>query len=64
MKVWIKTGTTNGQIVTESGDYLCIDCGFIESFEVGEIFPVCEVCLSGDPSAVDAKEAEGYWELV
>ena len=29
-----------GQIVPESGDFLCIDCGFIESFLQGNIFPV------------------------
>jgi hypothetical protein len=50
-----------GQIVIEAGEYMCRDCGYIEEFKVGQIFPVCEVCLSGDPEGpVDT--SAGYWE--
>ena len=55
-----------GQIVPETTEYLCIDCGFIETFTAGTVFPVCEVCLSGDP-ATDASYSgpeKGYWEKV
>jgi hypothetical protein len=52
-----------GQVVPETGDYLCIDCGYIGSFEVGDIFPVCEVCLSGEPAGPTSSDG-AYWEKV
>ncbi|MEM1312250.1 MAG: hypothetical protein AAGF07_02185 [Patescibacteria group bacterium] len=52
-----------GQIVPEDGDYLCIDCGYIGSFNAGDIFPVCEVCLSGEPAGPTSSDG-GYWEKV
>jgi len=53
-----------GQIVQEDGDYLCVDCGYIIDFKKGQLFPVCEVCLDGDPTAPDAGPEAGYWEKV
>jgi hypothetical protein len=52
-----------GQVVQEDGDYLCVDCGYIGEFKKGEVFPICEVCLSGDPAGPSGPEA-GYWERV
>lgn len=52
-----------GQVVPEDGDYLCVDCGFIESFSAGDIFPVCEVCLSGEPAGPTSSDG-AYWEKV
>jgi hypothetical protein len=52
-----------GQVVPETGEYLCKDCGYIEEFAKGSIFPICEVCLAGEPSG-PSTSAEGYWELV
>jgi hypothetical protein len=52
-----------GQVVPEAGDYLCIDCGYIASFEAGDIFPVCEVCLSGEPAGPTSSDG-AYWEKV
>jgi hypothetical protein len=51
------------QIVTISGEYLCTDCGYIDNFTKGDIFPVCEVCLSGEPDGPKAIDL-GYWELL
>ena len=55
-----------GQIVPETTEYLCIDCGFIESFEKGQVFPICIVCLSGDPTTEPnySGPEEGFWEMV
>ena len=50
-----------GQIVPETGDYLCKDCGFITEFEAGSIFPICEVCQAGEPDGPCGVD-EGYWE--
>ena len=51
------------QVVPKTGEYLCIDCGYIEEFKAGGLFPVCEVCLSGDPDGPSALE-KGYWEYL
>jgi hypothetical protein len=50
-----------GQIVPEDGEYLCRDCGYIEEFKAGTIFPICEVCLAGDPDGPMDLD-DGYWE--
>jgi len=52
-----------GQVVPETAEYLCKDCGYIEEFAQGSVFPICEVCLAGEPSG-PSTSAEGYWEKV
>jgi hypothetical protein len=52
-----------GQKVMESGEYLCKDCGYILELEAGQVYPICEVCLSGEPSG-PSTQSEGYWEKV
>ena len=52
-----------GQIVPETGDYLCKDCGYIAEFQQGDIFPICEVCQSGEPDGPSTPD-QGYWEKV
>ena len=50
-----------GQKAPETAEYLCKDCGYILELHKGEIFPVCEVCLSGEPDGPTGIDA-GYWE--
>lgn len=52
-----------GQTAPQTGEYLCVDCGYIEEFKEGDVFPVCEVCLSGDPDGPSPIE-KGYWEYL
>lgn len=52
-----------GQIVQQEGEYLCIDCGYIEHLKVGSLFPFCEVCLSGDPNG-PSELTEGHWQKI
>lgn len=52
-----------GQIVQESGEYMCTDCGYIISLNRGDVFPSCEVCLSGDPEGPVGPEV-GFWEKI
>jgi len=52
-----------GQVVPETGEYLCKDCGYVEEFEEGSIFPICVVCIAGEPSGPSGP-SEGYWERV
>ncbi len=60
--------TTNhwrvGQVVPESSDYMCIDCGYIMTLPQGNPFPVCEVCFSGDPDGPTDGPEVGYWEKI
>jgi hypothetical protein len=52
-----------GQLVPETGEYLCKDCGFVLELEAGVIFPICEVCISGEPDGPSGP-SEGYWEKI
>ena len=52
-----------GQLVPETGEYLCKDCGYILELEENQIFPICEVCLAGEPTGPSTSK-EGYWERV
>lgn len=52
-----------GQLVPQDGDYLCVDCGYIEEMKKGQTFPICVVCLSGEVDGPSGP-GEGYWELV
>jgi hypothetical protein len=52
-----------GQIVPETAEYLCKDCGYIEEFKAGSIFPICEVCIAGEPAGPSGP-GEGFWEKI
>jgi hypothetical protein len=52
-----------GQKAPENGEYLCKDCGYILELEEGQVFPICEVCLAGEPNGPSTPE-EGYWEKI
>jgi hypothetical protein len=53
-----------GQKILVTGEYLCVDCGYIENFESGDLFPICEVCRSGDPAGPTDGTDQGYWEIL
>jgi hypothetical protein len=53
-----------GQIIPKTGDYLCIDCGNITTFQAGDVFYVCDVCMSGDPTGPTEGTEQGYWEFL
>lgn len=52
-----------GQIIPESGEYTCVDCGHVEEFVEGQVFPICDVCLSGEIDG-PSTPSEGFWEKV
>lgn len=52
-----------GQVVAETGEYYCKDCGFVLNLEAGQLFPICESCLSGEPDGISGPET-GYWEKI
>jgi len=52
-----------GQKVPHTGEFLCVDCGYIIELEEGKTFPICEVCLSGEPDGPSGPEG-AFWESV
>jgi hypothetical protein len=52
-----------GQIVPETGEYLCKDCGYVGEFQAGDVFPICDVCQAGEPDGPCAPD-EGFWEKI
>ncbi|MGL4758363.1 MAG: FAD-binding oxidoreductase [Patescibacteria group bacterium] len=50
---------TAKDVVSISGEYLCIDCGYIKYFEVGQVFGSCPMCLSGE-----ADDNHEFWKKV
>ncbi len=55
-----------GDPVPESGDYVCVPCGYVQYFEAGVTFTTCEACYAGTdigPEGYTEPEAE-FWELV
>lgn len=54
-----------GDIVPESGAYVCVPCGFIQNFSAGERFTACLACLAGTsdgPEGYKDDEAE-FWQF-
>ena len=56
-----------GNIIKEVGDYMCNDCGYILSvtqngeYQVGMVFPTCEVCQAGEPDGPSGIH-EAFWQ--
>ena len=36
-----------GDVVTQSGDYVCVPCGFVQHFGAGNFFTTCDACFAG-----------------
>ena len=55
-----------GDVVPESGSYLCVPCGYIQHFEVGGVFTTCEACLAGTENGPEGyQDPEGeFWQLL
>jgi hypothetical protein len=53
-----------GDVVPESGEYICVPCGFVQRFEAGKQFTTCEACYAGTdigPDGYTEPDAE-FWE--
>ncbi|HVM90345.1 MAG TPA: hypothetical protein VMU11_00410 [Verrucomicrobiae bacterium] len=59
-----KTLFAVGEVVPESGWYLCVPCGFADEFMAGDAFPVCKACLAGTSDGPDGytEPHVEYWE--
>lgn len=55
-----------GDAVPLSGMYVCVPCGYVQSFEAGAAFTECLACLAGTefgPEGYREGEQE-FWELM
>lgn len=55
-----------GDIVTLSGLYVCVPCGFTQQFSEGETFTTCDACLAGTDNGPEGytEEASEFWQLI
>lgn len=53
-------------IVLQSGNYLCVPCGYIQYFERGAHFTECLACFAGTPMGpAGFREHESeFWQLL
>lgn len=65
-EVLVKTLYKIGDVVPQHGMYMCIPCGYVQEFQVNDLFTTCELCLAGTDEGPDEyTEAEvEFWELL
>ena len=64
--VQIKALYAVGDIVHQSGLYVCVPCGYTQQFVAGDTFTTCEACLAGTengPEGYREPNAE-FWQYV
>ena len=55
-----------GDAVPQSGNYVCVPCGYVQYFAVGEAFTTCQACFAGTelgPEGFQDPETE-FWQLL
>ena len=55
-----------GDLVLQSGQYVCVPCGYVQYFEAGTLFTECYACLAGTefgPEGYRADEQE-FWQFL
>jgi hypothetical protein len=55
-----------GDTVVQSGNYVCVPCGFVQYFDAGEQFTTCIACFAGtDNGPEDYRTSEiEFWEFM
>ena len=55
-----------GDVVPQSGMYICVPCGYAQHFEVGSTFTTCEACFAGTTDGPDGyQDSENeFWQLL
>ena len=55
-----------GDMIPQSGNYICVPCGYVQYFLMGEQFTTCDACLAGTndgPEGYKETEAE-FWQFI
>ena len=50
-----------GDVVTETGKYVCVPCGYHHHYQAGEKFGECTSCLANNKNMEDV-DGTGMWE--
>jgi len=55
-----------GDVVPQTGMYVCVPCGYIQQFIAREQFLTCEACLAGTDNGPEEYQdpATEFWQLV
>lgn len=55
-----------GDVVSQSGMYVCAPCGYMQRFEAGGIFTTCDACLAGTENGPEGyRNAESeFWQFL
>lgn len=65
-QVLIKELFAIGDVVSISGYYVCVPCGYAQYFEAGTKFLTCDACLAGTEYGPDGYQEENseFWTLI
>ncbi len=55
-----------GDVVAQSGRYVCVPCGYIQYFEAGSTFTECPACLAGTPYGPEGyrEDEQEFWQFI
>jgi hypothetical protein len=55
-----------GDVIPQTGMYVCVPCGYIQQFIAGELFLTCEACLAGTENGpVDSQDPDSeFWQFI
>ena len=55
-----------GDVVLQSGQYVCAPCGYIQYFERGALFTECLACLAGTEFGPEGyrENEEDFWQFL
>lgn len=55
-----------GDEVPQSGQYLCVPCGYVQYFNEGDLFTTCDACLAGTPDGPEGykQDEADFWQLI
>ncbi len=55
-----------GDLVLETGLYVCVPCGYVQQFIAGELFTTCDACFAGTEYGPKGytEENDEFWQLL
>ena len=55
-----------GDVVAVSGQYVCVPCGYIQTFAAGSRFTECVACLAGTALGPEGyrEDEQEFWQFL
>lgn len=55
-----------GDVIPQTGEYVCVPCGYVQYFEAGNLFTTCDACFAGtDLGPVEYKDSQSeFWKFI